>query len=98
MAISPNSNAKTSPGLAKLVTALQDSGATVIVAALRNPYDIAEVPQASTYLASYSTKTVSLTSLVKVITGEVAPQGKLPVDIPAADGSMLYERGAGLTW
>lgn len=91
-------NAKTSPGQAKLVAALQDSGATVIVTALRNPYDVAEMPQVDSYLASYSTKTVSLESLVGVITGEIAPQGKLPVDIPAADGSLLYERGAGLTW
>ena len=93
-------NAATSSGQARLVRALQDSGTPVVVAAVRNPYDIAEFPEVPTYVATYSYKDVALESLTKVLFGEVSPTGKLPVDVPSkADPSqLLYPFGAGLTW
>jgi len=91
-------NAGDYAGQVKLVKALQATGKPVIVAAVRNPYDIARFPDVPTYLATYSYKTVALESLARVLTGEVAPKGKLPVDITATDGSMLYPFGSGLTW
>ena len=93
-------NAATSSGQAALVRALQDSGTPVVVAAVRNPYDIAEFPEVPTYVATYSYKDIALESLTKVLFGEVSPTGKLPVDVPTkADPSqVLYPFGAGLTW
>ncbi|WP_029135669.1 glycoside hydrolase family 3 protein [Nakamurella lactea] len=91
-------NAAASPGQAKLVAALRTSGATVIVAAVRNPYDVAEFPDVPTYLATYSYQAVAIESLVRVIVGEVGPTGTLPVAVPEKGGGTLYPLGAGLTW
>ena len=93
-------NAATSSGQAALVRALQDSGTPVVVAAVRNPYDIAEFPDVPTYVATYSYKDIALEALTKVLFGEVSPSGKLPVDVPTkADPSqVLYPFGSGLTW
>jgi len=53
-----------------------------------------------TYLATYSYSPVAIESAVRVITGEVAPTGKLPVDIPVAGdpSTALYPFGFGITW
>ena len=93
-------NAASNPGQAGLVQALQDDGTPVVVAAVRNPYDIAEFPDVPTYVATYSYKDVALEALTRVLFGEVSPAGKLPVDVPTkADPSqLLYPFGAGLTW
>jgi beta-N-acetylhexosaminidase len=37
-------------------------------------------------------------SLAKVLYGEVAPRGKLPVAIPSAGRDAAYEFGHGLSW
>jgi hypothetical protein len=79
------------------------SGKPVIVAAVRDPYDIAHLPSAETYVATYSYAGVSLRALGKTLFGEVNPSGRLPVDIPAAGdpGMILYPFGHGLgytTW
>jgi beta-N-acetylhexosaminidase len=93
-------NAASSPNQARLVQALQDSGTPVVVAAVRNPYDIAEFPSVPTFLATYSYTGVALESLTKVLFGEVSPKGKLPVDVPSKTdpSNDLYPFGAGLTW
>ncbi|MGH8969934.1 MAG: glycoside hydrolase family 3 protein [Actinomycetes bacterium] len=93
-------NAASNAGQARLVQALQDSGTPVVVAAVRNPYDIAEFPDVPTYVATYSYKTVALESLTKVLFGEVSPTGRLPVDVPSKTdpSQVLYPFGAGLTW
>jgi beta-N-acetylhexosaminidase len=93
-------NAADSPGQATLVHALQDTGKPVVVVAVRNPYDIAEFPTVPSYVATYSYTAVALESLARVLTGEVAPRGTLPVVIPTKGdpSSTLYPFGAGLTW
>jgi beta-N-acetylhexosaminidase len=70
----------------------------VIIAAVRDPYDIAHLGSASTYLATYSYAGVSLKALTKVLFGEVNPTGRLPVNIPAGGdpGTVLYPFGHGL--
>lgn len=85
-------------GQQKLVKALLDTGKPVVVAATRDPYDIAYFTGAETYLATYSYRTVSTTALVRVLFGEVNPSGKLPVEIPAAGdpNQTLYPYGHGL--
>ncbi len=82
-----------------LVKALLDTGKPVIVTAVRDPYDIAYFPAAATYVATYSTTDVSLESLTRVLFGEIAPAGKLPVMIPAAGApaTVLYPYGHGLS-
>ncbi|HET6626539.1 MAG TPA: glycoside hydrolase family 3 N-terminal domain-containing protein [Nocardioidaceae bacterium] len=85
---------------AQLVEALEATGTPVVVVAVRNPYDISEFASAPTFMATYSYKAVALESLTKVLLGEVSPEGKLPVDIPAKDdpSSILFPFGTGLTW
>lgn len=84
----------------KLVKDLLATGKTVIVVAVRDPYDIAYFDQAPTYVATYGYQGVSMESLTKVLYGEIAPTGKLPVDIPVAGQptTPLYQFGHGLTW
>ena len=83
----------------RLVRALLDTGKPVVVAAMRNPYDVASFPEAPTVLDTYGYTTHQVESLVRVIAGEVNPSGKLPVSIPRADGSgELYPFGHGLRY
>ncbi|WP_237771625.1 glycoside hydrolase family 3 protein [Kribbella sp. ALI-6-A] len=84
----------------KLVKDLLATGKTVIVVAVRDPYDIAYFDQAPTYVATYGYQAVSMESLAKVLYGEIAPTGKLPVDIPVAGqpATPLYPFGHGLSW
>ena len=87
-------------GQQKLVKQLLATGKPVIVVATRDPYDIAYVDDASTYLATYSYSPVAIEAVARVITGDVSPTGKLPVDIPAANdpATVLYPFGHGLTY
>jgi beta-N-acetylhexosaminidase len=81
----------------KLVRALLATGKKVVVTAMRNPYDVAAFPEAPAVLDAYGYTGDSITSLVKVIYGEVNPTGKLPVSVPTTDGSgVLYPIGYGL--
>ncbi|MFG1815603.1 glycoside hydrolase family 3 protein [Kribbella sp. NPDC049174] len=84
----------------KLVKGLLATGKTVIVVAVRDPYDIAYFDAAPTYLATYGYAAVSMESLAKTLYGEIKPTGKLPVDIPVAGqpDTALYPFGHGLTW
>jgi beta-N-acetylhexosaminidase len=80
-----------------LVHALLATGKPVIVAGMRNPYDISYLTAVPTYLATYGYTAGSVESLVRVLFGEVDPVGRLPVTIPRADGSgVLYPFGHGL--
>ena len=87
-------------GQQKLVKQLLATGRPVIVVATRDPYDIAYLTQAPTYLATYSYSPVAIEAVARVIGGKVAPTGKLPVDIPVAGDptTVLYPFGHGLTY
>lgn len=80
-----------------LVEAVAATGTPVVVAAVGTPYDVAYLPEAGAALATYSYTAGSLVSLAGAITGEVNPQGRLPVDVPEADDPqrVLFEFGAG---
>jgi beta-N-acetylhexosaminidase len=88
------------PGQQNLVKALVATGKPVIVASVRDAYDIGYFPEASTYLVTYGYTPASLESLTKVLFGEISPQGKLPVTIPVAGhpDQTLYPYGYGLTF
>lgn len=83
-----------------LVEALVASGTPVVVIAVRDAYDIAYFTEADTYLATYSYTAGALESAVRVLFGEVSPQGKLPVTIPTASDpdTALYPYGHGLSF
>jgi beta-N-acetylhexosaminidase len=87
------------PGQMNLVKALVATGKPVIVAAVRDAYDIGSFDaEAATYLATYSYTSAALESLTKVLFGEISPNGKLPVAIPVAGrpDQVLYPFGHGL--
>ena len=87
-------------GQQRLVKQLLATGKPVIVVATRDPYDIAYLGDAPTYLATYSYSPVAIEAVARVIGGEVAPRGKLPVDIPVAGdpSTVLFPLGHGLTY
>jgi beta-N-acetylhexosaminidase len=81
----------------RLVRALLATGKPVVVAAMRNPYDVASFPEAPTVLDTFGYTADQVESLVRVLFGEVNPSGRLPVSIPRADGTgELFGFGHGL--
>jgi beta-N-acetylhexosaminidase len=87
-------------GQQKLVEQLLATGKTVVVVAVRDPYDIAYFTDAPTYVATYSYSPVAIEAAARVLVGDVAPTASLPVDIPAASDpdTLLYPFGHGLTY
>ena len=81
-----------------LVRALLDTGVPVVVAAMRNPYDIASFAEAETYVTTYGYTATQVESLVRALYGETDPSGRLPVPIPDGTGGFLYPYGHGLSW
>lgn len=81
-----------------LLTALQATGKPVIAVAAQIPYDAGYV-DSPTWIATYGWRAHAMESLAKVLFGEVAPAGKLPVDIPVGGQStVLYPYDHGVTW
>ncbi|MGW5663740.1 glycoside hydrolase family 3 protein [Streptomyces sp. NPDC003758] len=83
-----------------LVNRLAATGKPVIALAVRNPYDVAQLPDADAFLASYSWTDVELRAAARVIAGRVRPRGKLPVPVQRADdpAQVLYPIGYGLSY
>ncbi|SED60348.1 beta-N-acetylhexosaminidase [Streptomyces sp. 3213] len=83
-----------------LVEQLVATGTPVVAVAVRNPYDVAQLPAVPAYLASYSWTDVELRAAARVIAGRVAPRGKLPVAVQRADdpAQVLYPVGHGLSY
>ena len=80
------------------VAALRATGKPIVVVALRDAYDIAYLSGIESYLATYSATAPAITSVAKVLAGDLRPRGKLPVDIPRADdpSRILFPFGIGL--
>ncbi len=100
-ALNPDTGGPTAAAVAQtaLVRALIATGKPVVVAAVRNPYDVASFPEAPTVLDTYGYTVHQMESLVRVMYGEVNPSGRLPVSIPRADGSgELFPFGHGLRY
>ncbi len=83
-----------------LVAGLIATGVPVVAIAIRNPYDVAQLPDLKGYLASYSWTDVEVRAAARVLAGRVAPRGKLPVPVQRADdpGAVLHPIGHGLTY
>ncbi|WP_371548993.1 glycoside hydrolase family 3 protein [Streptomyces sp. NBC_00554] len=83
-----------------LVSQLLGTGVPVIAVAVRNPYDVAQLPDVPAYLAAYSWTDVELRAAARVIAGRAEPRGELPVPVQRADDptQVLYPIGHGLTY
>lgn len=83
-----------------LVGQLLATGVPVIAVAVRNPYDVAQLPDVPAYLAAYSWTDVELRAAARVIAGRAEPRGELPVPVQRADDptQVLYPIGHGLTY
>ncbi|AXX27616.1 glycoside hydrolase family 3 C-terminal domain-containing protein [Actinosynnema pretiosum subsp. pretiosum] len=82
------------PAQRALVDRLVASGKPVVAVAVQNPYDVAH-SNAQAWLATYSYGAVAMESVARVLSGEVRPVGRLPVDVP---GPVAYPLGHGLSW
>jgi beta-N-acetylhexosaminidase len=68
--------------LPALVRNLTASGKPVTLIALGNPYLLRDFPNATAYLATFSTVPPSETAAVRALYGEIPIRGRLPVSIP----------------
>ncbi|MDR6438433.1 beta-N-acetylhexosaminidase [Paenarthrobacter nicotinovorans] len=90
-------NATANAAQQQMVAELAATGTPVIVVATRNPYDISVYPGAAAVLNSYGVNAVNFHGVARAISGAVNPGGKLPVNIPEADGDgVLLPLGFGL--
>jgi beta-N-acetylhexosaminidase len=62
--------------------ALDVAAEKTAVIAMGNPYVAQNFPAIQTYICTYSNASSSELSAVKVLFGELQPQGKLPVTLP----------------
>ncbi|MFF3709841.1 glycoside hydrolase family 3 protein [Streptomyces phaeochromogenes] len=83
-----------------LVNQLLATGRPVVALAIRNPYDVAQLPDVKAYLAAYSWTDVELRAAVRVLAGRADPVGELPVPVQKADKptEVLYPVGHGLRY
>ncbi|MFI7013468.1 glycoside hydrolase family 3 N-terminal domain-containing protein [Streptomyces sp. NPDC050164] len=83
-----------------LVEQLVATGRPVVAVAIRNPYDVAQLPSVPACLAAYSWTDVELRAAARAIAGRVDPRGKLPVAVRRADDpeQVLYPIGYGLSY
>ncbi|MEU6478897.1 glycoside hydrolase family 3 N-terminal domain-containing protein [Streptomyces sp. NPDC047017] len=93
-------NVTAGSGQQKLVDRLAATGKPVIAVAIRNPYDVAQLPSATACLATYSWTDVELRAAARVIAGRTRPRGRLPVPVQRADDPtrVLYPIGHGLRY
>ncbi|MGW0369717.1 glycoside hydrolase family 3 protein [Streptomyces coeruleorubidus] len=93
-------NVTAGSGQKTLVEQLVATGRPVVAVAIRNPYDVAQLPSVPACIAAYSWTDVELRAAARVIAGRVEPRGKLPVAVRRADDpeQVLYPIGHGLTY
>ncbi|HET8841474.1 MAG TPA: beta-N-acetylhexosaminidase [Ktedonobacteraceae bacterium] len=61
---------------------LLKSGRPLIGLAAYSPYDLLAFPELGTYLVTYEYTRPAVAAAVRVLFGEISPQGKLPVSLP----------------
>lgn len=71
------------PGQLALVKALGELNIPMAVVALRNPYDLRYVPEHAAGVAAWDYSYLTLDALVPILSGEVKPQGKMPISLEA---------------
>lgn len=85
--------ANTNASQEQFVQALIETDKSIVGIAMNNPYDIMAYPSVDAGLATYGNRNVSIGALARVLTGEVNPEGMLPVTIPN-----LYKFGHTLSY
>ncbi len=68
-------------GQLNLVEKLDTLGIPVCVVALRNPYDLSNLPRSVQSYATFAYRRESLDAVAKALTGQLVPTGKLPVKL-----------------
>ena len=63
-----------------LISAL-DGNRTVILG-VGSPYDLMFVPKTAAFIATYDYHPITMKMVGKMLKGEIAPRGRLPVNIP----------------
>lgn len=81
----------------------QDQGIPFLAMSLRNPYDVANFPEADAAMAVYGFKALPAPNIpagIRAAFGAVNPSGLLPVDVPDVvnEGETLYPFGYGLSY
>ncbi len=66
---------------AEVMQRLLQSGRPTIGVAVYNPYDLLAFPQPGAYLVTYEYTRPALEAAVRVLFGEIQPQGRLPVSL-----------------
>jgi len=72
-------NAHLRRGQLDIVKALASSGIPVICIALRNPYDLADLPMGVSGIAAYAYNNSSLNAVARLLSGDIRAFGVLPV-------------------
>lgn len=72
-------NAHIKRGQLRLVEALAKLGLPTVCVALRNPYDLLELPAGVAGLAAFEYDDLSMDAVVRALRGELKPAGRLPV-------------------
>ena len=80
-------------GQRALLDGLATAGHRHVQLALGVPYDAGLAPAASARVLTYGDCAVSRAALLDVLRGKAIAGGRLPVDVPAADGSVAWPRG-----
>lgn len=94
-----STRAEDSPQMQMVDKVMEEADGSVIGVGIRNPYDIMAYPDVDTFIAQYGFRDASFEATAKVLVGENAPTGELPVTIPNTDGEgAMYDYGHGLTF
>lgn len=78
---------ETPPEQIDLVSQVAGTGAPVLSASLRNPYDVVHLGEVAASIAAYGNADCDVRAVARLIAGQISPQGSLPVAIPEADGT-----------
>ncbi|MEU4653674.1 glycoside hydrolase family 3 N-terminal domain-containing protein [Streptomyces sp. NPDC023723] len=93
-------NVTAGSGQAALARELVATGKPVVAVAVRNPYDVAQLPGVPAVLAAYGWTDVEVRAAARVLGGRVRPRGRLPVPVVRADdpATVLLPVGHGLAY
>lgn len=74
-------NAFANSGQTQLVNAIENINKNIIVIALRSPYDLSLFKEVSTLMCTFEYNSLSVSSVLKILSGKIKASGKIPVDI-----------------
>ncbi len=80
-------NATPDSAQAALIQAIHERGQSLLVVALRTPYDLVSFPMVTTYLCAYGIRPVTMEAVARVLFGEIEATGILPCAIPGVSVS-----------